>query len=87
MSLFDHYCPTHPLMAQAWVDCLRWSVTEPGMVAAFQAQTGCVWTPARTPIDQMIDAATGAEEALVTQYLLWFNQNVWGVDAEQEITP
>ena len=30
----------------------------------------------------MIDAATGADEVLVTQYLLWFNQNVWGVGAE-----
>ena len=80
MSIFDPYRPQHPLMAQAWVDCLRWAVTEPDIIAAFQTETGLTWEPPRPTLDRMIDQATGAGEAVTRQFLAWFNEHVWGVD-------
>ena len=37
---------------------------------------------ARTPLDQMIDDATGANAAIVSKFVSWFNENIWG-----DITP
>ena len=65
-------------MAQAWVNYLRWLVTEPEMLAAFRADTGCDFTPGLTPIDLMINEATGRQRASVEQYVAWFNENIWG---------
>jgi hypothetical protein len=77
-DLIIKYLPDNLIMAQAWVDCLRWSVTEPEMLAAFRADTGCDFTPGLTPIDRMIDEATGRQRAFVEQYVAWFNENIWG---------
>jgi hypothetical protein len=77
-DLITKYIPNNPIMAQAWVDCLRWPVTEPEMLAAFRACTGCDFTPGLTPIDRMIDEATGRQRAFVDQYITWFNENIWG---------
>ena len=65
-------------MAQAWVNYLRWPVTEPEMLAAFRADTGCDFTPGLTPIDLMINEATGRQRASVEPYVAWFNENIWG---------
>jgi hypothetical protein len=77
-SLIDPYIPANPIMAQAWVDCLRWSVTEPEILAAFRAATGSDYSPGATPIERMIDQATGRDREFVEQYVAWFNENVWG---------
>ena len=77
-DLIIKYLHDNLIMTQAWVDCLRWSVTEPEMLAAFRADTGCDFTPGLTPIDWMIDGATGRQRAFVEQYVAWFNENIWG---------
>jgi len=65
-------------MTPAWVDCLRWSIGEPEILAEFRVDTGCDFTPRLTSIDWMIDEATGRERAFIKQYVAWFNENVWG---------
>jgi hypothetical protein len=72
------HLPADSLMAQAWVDCLRYTISEPEALAAFHTDTGSTCTPGCTPIDRMIDEATGREREFVEQYLAWFNENVWG---------
>ncbi len=46
------------------------------MLAAFRAWYRCVSRPGLTPIDRMIDEATGRQRAFVDQYITWFNQNI-----------
>jgi hypothetical protein len=64
-NFITKYLPDDPILAQAWVDCLRWSVTEPEMLAAFRADTRCNFTPGLMTIDRMIDEATGRDRAFV----------------------
>jgi hypothetical protein len=65
-------------MAQACVDCLRDTISDTAVLAAFHADTGSACTPGRMPIDRMIDEASGREREFVEQYLAWCNENVWG---------
>jgi len=51
--------PENPLMAAAWVGCLRWALGREDIMTQFRAETGMTWTPGRTPIDQAIDEACG----------------------------
>jgi hypothetical protein len=77
-DLITKHIPTAPLMAQAWDDCLHYTSSDPEALAAFHADTGSTFTLGRTPIDRMIDKATGRERAFVEQYLTWLTENVWG---------
>jgi hypothetical protein len=75
-------CPeTDVLMQVAWRDCLLWSIhsKQPDFMAAFTAETGLSFPPSpKSPIEAMIDHATGANEAIASRYVEWFNENVWG---------
>lgn len=73
-----HLIPSDPLMALAWRDALAWAASEPEAIAAFTEATGVRWTPAPTPLDRMIDDATGANEAVFVRFVEWFNDIVWG---------
>lgn len=78
-------CPETELIMQiAWRDCLLWSIgsKEPDFVASFEGATGNKFhLPAKSGIEAMIDAATGAADVnahLAGLYVEWFNENVWG---------
>ena len=64
------------IMTPAWVDCLRWSIGEPEILAEFRADTRYDFTSRLTSIDRMIDEATRRKRAFVEQYVAWFNENV-----------
>jgi hypothetical protein len=70
--------PTNDLMLAAWVDCLSWAISHKPAMTAFRAETGINWTPARSPIEQMIDKATGAEVHFMEQFARWVNRTIWG---------
>jgi hypothetical protein len=72
------YLPDNPVMAAMWVSCLHWAIGYPVILAAFKADTGLSWTPARTPLDRMIDEATVADHAFIAAFVPWFDANVWG---------
>jgi len=72
----DQFIPDDPLMAQAWVDCLRWACTFPPHIKAYTEATG--YQPLRSPIERMIDSATGADRAEAERFIRWFHANVWG---------
>jgi hypothetical protein len=77
-SPFARYLPDNPILAGAWLSCLQCSLKQPGVLEAFREATGNNVTPAQTPLDRMIDQATGHERAFVEQFAAWFNKNVWG---------
>jgi hypothetical protein len=74
--------PEDPLMAGAWAAALHAAVCNADMMHSFRSDTGSFWEPGITPIERMIDEATGVDFAFVIQFIRWFNLNVWG--AEQD---
>lgn len=78
--LFDIGPPdtTPDYMWPAWEGCLRWALGKDEILNAFRAETGNQWHPGRTPIDRMIDKATGVDREFMVAFVAWFNENVWG---------
>ena len=62
----------------AWISCLSWALGEEEIRKAFEKDTGLKYSPARCMLDLMIDDATGWRENYVSQFVAWFNKNVWG---------
>ena len=81
-GILDDLAPRDPLMRLAWADCLRWAVSDPDVLAAFRAATGNQWTPGASPLDRMIDEASGAEAAFVRAFVVWHNETIWGDETE-----
>src|SRR5437870_13883045 len=77
-DLITQYLPDNPIMAQAWIDCLRWSVKELGILEAFRADTGSTFSPSWTPIDRTIDEVTGRKLEFVERCVASFHENRWG---------
>ena len=65
-------------MAPAWIGCMQFAITTDYILGQYRIDTGDVWKPAKTPIDEMIDHATGREEAFVMAFVAWANVNIWG---------
>lgn len=76
---------TPDFMAHAWVDALRWAIGEEKVLADFRKATGNAWTPPKTPIDAMVDSASGADKAFIEAFVAWFNENVWGNEPLDEL--
>lgn len=78
---------TPDYMGGAWLGCIAWAIGNPAIVAAFRAETGMNWTPGTTPLDRMIDEATGVDRKFITAFVEWVNVNIWGefaADRSQE---
>lgn len=65
-------------MTPAWLGCVSFALGNSDVVAAFRAETGNAWTPGHSGLERMIDAATGADQAFMEQFIRWVNVNVWG---------
>lgn len=79
-ALIDALRPadTPAYMTDAWVACLVWAIGQDDILAKFRSDTGNQWTPPRDGLSKMIDAATGADVAFLTQFIQWANVNIWG---------
>ena len=64
----------------AWRDFLVWAWNEPEMRAQFTAKTGVEIRSGSAPIDAAIDAATGARQSVVAQFVEWATREHWGVE-------
>lgn len=69
---------TPDYMAGAWIGCMQWAIGEPEIREEFEAETGHRYVAPRTPIDKMIDDATGHGTDYVAAFVEWANKNVWG---------
>ena len=62
----------------AWADCLHWALGRPDILAAFKAETKMSYKAPQSPIETMIDDATGYSRPFLEAFIPWFNANVWG---------
>jgi hypothetical protein len=69
---------TPEYMTPAWLGCIHFALGNEGIVAEFRADTGEKWSPGATPLDRMIDEATGADRDFLVKFIEWANVNVWG---------
>ncbi len=74
---------TPEYMTGAWLGCIHWAIQEPEIVDAFRKDTGLNWRPARTPLERMIDEATGMDRKFIMEFIRWANVNVWGGLSEE----
>lgn len=77
-AFLEPYLPAQAYLHPAWLSCLSWAMTEPEILAAFRQDTGHAWAPGRTPLDRMVDEATGADKAFLEAFAAWMNVHVWG---------
>ena len=61
-----------------WASALLAAIKTPEMVAVFEEQSGKHYTLPESPIEQMIDEATGIQSDYFHAFGDWFNKNVWG---------
>ena len=69
---------TPDYMADAWSSAMHWAAGNADIVQAFRRDTGNAWTPGTTPLDAMIDTATGADQVFAEAFIQWANVNIWG---------
>lgn len=73
----------HP-MEPAFLGCVRWALGEPSVVERFREATGNVWTPGNTPIDRLVDNATGADREFMQSFVAWVAADIFGTPADLE---
>lgn len=76
-SLKKHV-PKDPLMAGPWSVAISVALRDASMLAGFKTDTGLSWNPPKSPLDRMIDEATGADMKFLVAFAAWFNENIWG---------
>ena len=64
----------------AWVVFLQYALGTPEIVATYRRETGDSWEPGRTPIERMIDEATGRDVQFLRDVIPWVNHELWGDD-------
>jgi hypothetical protein len=62
----------------AWLGCLSWALTNPQVLEQFEKSTGFKRNHARSPIERMIDEATGMQAEYFAAFAKWMNENIWG---------
>lgn len=67
-------------MEIAWRDFIMFASANPGMQAAFKADTGFDLTERKTGIDAAIDEATGYDTDKLECFILWATEKHWGME-------
>jgi hypothetical protein len=71
--------PTDELMIPAWLGCLHWSLGQREILDRYYSETGTApLVPAKTPLDMLIDEATGVTGAYLVGFAAWMNREIWG---------
>ena len=70
------------LMIGAWLSCIHWGLGDSDIRSRFEADTGQRWTAPTTPLDRLIDEATGRADGYVLAFAEWITANVWGCEGE-----
>jgi hypothetical protein len=67
-----------PVMEMMFGACVQWAYSEPEIRARFEADTGHSFPNPKTPLEHMIDKATGRNEVVYTAFIEWVIKNLWG---------
>jgi hypothetical protein len=76
LSLLPKDTPDY--MTDAWLGFVLFAAGEVQVCEQFKKDTGLVFKAATSPLDQMIDKATGHDEHLIREFVLWINKTLWG---------
>lgn len=70
-----------PLMADAWGSFVVWAAKNKGWLDEFKAETGndLEGLVGGSPLDAMIDEATGHKAAVFAAWCDWITKTQWGV--------
>lgn len=68
----------------AWRDFINFAAREPDIIAQFNAETGRHYGAPATPIEAMIDDASGRLEDDTNEFVLWVTERHWGIDEAPE---
>lgn len=76
------------IMEAAWYSFVDWAGCQQSILDEFHAATGLRYQPPpKTPLDAMIDQATGYDKQRIEnnkkvfeEFVLWVSENVWGLD-------
>jgi hypothetical protein len=71
--------PVDPIMQAAWIGSVRYALGQADIIAAFRKDTGEMWEIANSSIECMIDEATGADRDFLRKFVIWHNENLWGL--------
>ncbi|WP_454915007.1 hypothetical protein [Xanthobacter sediminis] len=72
-------------MAIAWRDFIKWASTEKDLVAQFNSETGRRFmVHPRSPLEALVDAATGRASDDAEAFIEWVTVNWWGLDEAPE---
>jgi hypothetical protein len=70
--------PSDDSMLSAWLGCLHWALGEQEVRGAFYKASGLRWEPPRSPIERMVDEATGADGEYLVAFAVFVNREIWG---------
>ena len=68
--------PTYAI--PAWLSCLRYTLGLEDVISTYRLETGDTYKPPHNPLDAMIDQASGRDWQFLKNFVLWFNDNIWG---------
>lgn len=69
---------TPDYMFEAWCDCMSWAIGEKVIRKQFELDTDMHYKLPNSPLDKMIDEATGYEKDYIEKFIIWANENIWG---------
>ena len=70
------------LNAAAWRDGIMWAVKDPDVLVAFRDDTGTDLVEPRSPIDRLVDDATGKSRDDLARFVDWFTEEIWGAEMD-----
>ncbi len=79
----EHY------MAPMWAACVKWALSEKDARDRFAEETGFNISSLvnRSPMDRMIDQATGYEAEVLAAFCDWVTTEFWGTEETEEPIP
>lgn len=72
------------VMGSAFLGLVDYLSRQPDAVEAFKRDTG-IAVSAETPLDQMIDQATGRDRDIAVSFINWVQENHWGEDIPPDL--
>ena len=73
----------HPLNIATWTGFLNFTIGEERLHREFEEATGTKIPAApKSPIEAMIDKATGYQESWIMPFIVWVTETYWGDENE-----
>ena len=82
MTLMPFGVANDPIMGGAFIACAMAAIREDSCMDAFKDETGHDMESLlhQTPINRMIDQATGREKIVIGAFFDWIAETVWGLE-------